>query len=154
MVALLAISFTCFAPPTEEVDLSEHMLKFDIEHRDFTVENLVLYLKLLDSTNYKVIMKQAILETRHFKSKLFKGHNNLFGMKYANKRPNNIKGKAYGHASFEHWTDSVEDYFMWRTYMVNKKHLQTTDYYTFLKKVGYAADPSYIQILKKIKVLS
>jgi flagellum-specific peptidoglycan hydrolase FlgJ len=48
---------------------------------------------------------------------------------------------------YNHWTESVEAYKRFQ----DKKY-KGGDYYTFLKKVGYAEDPHYVWKLKHIKL--
>jgi len=153
--AFLFVSLKCYAPPliyeanTKEIDKLYQLKSFDT--KAFSKENFIAYVTLMDSVNAKPIIQQAILETGWFKSGSFKNYNNIFGMKYANKRANKISGKGVGHAAFNSWTDSVQDYFLWRSHMVKKHNLQITDYYAFLNKVGYAQDVNYIRKLKSIK---
>lgn len=82
-----------------------------------------------------IVLAQARLETGNFKSKLYKTHHNLFGIKY---------GKKY--ASYPNWRASIADY---------KKRISSRykggDYYAFLKKIGYARDKSYTNKLKQFK---
>lgn len=152
-IIFLFISFKCFAPPMEQTnEMDRNMQLRSFNTRSFSKEALLEYIKLHDSVYYKPIMQQAILETGWFKSGSFKNHNNLFGMKYANRRPNKITGKGLDHASFDHWSDSVEDYFLWREYKLKQKNLHISDYYVFLKQVGYAEATNYCATLKKIKV--
>lgn len=153
MIIFLFIFFKCYAPPIEiskEIERDIQLKSFDT--KEFSKENLIAYIKLYDTVYYKPIMQQAILETGWFKSSSFRKYNNLFGMKYANRRPNKITGKGLDHASFDHWTDSVEDYFLWREYKLKQKNLHINDYYVFLKQVGYAEATNYCSTLKKIKI--
>ena len=84
-----------------------------------------------------IVYAQAILETGHFKSVGCLKHNNLFGLY-------NSRAKRYHR--FEHWTESVVAYKKW----IQRRYKPPADYYTFLKRIGYATDPQYIQKLKII----
>lgn len=84
-----------------------------------------------------IVYAQAILETGHFKSVGCLKHNNLFGLY-------NSRAKRYHR--FEHWTESVVAYKKW----IQRRYKPLADYYTFLKRIGYATDPQYIQKLKII----
>jgi len=96
-------------------------------------------------------MKQFILETGHFRSKSFTKYNNISGMKLPRVRPTTAIGTGYGHAAYNHWTDSVDDYLLWQEY--NKDKLASTNtYYQFLSKVGYAENSQYVKLLKRIQV--
>lgn len=122
-----------------------------LENSEFSIKNLVKYLKLKQVNHSKIIIKQAILESGWFKSMLFKKGNNLFGMKVPKIRNTLAIGSLYGHAKYKHWTDSVKDYLIWQTYCLAKiKNID--NYYTFLNSVGYAEDSQYIHILKRINI--
>lgn len=84
-----------------------------------------------------IVYAQAVLETGHFKSVGCLKHNNLFGLY-------NSKAKRYHR--FEHWTESVVAYKKW----IQRRYKPPADYYAFLKRIGYATDPQYIQKLKII----
>lgn len=84
-----------------------------------------------------VIVAQSILETGHYKSKQCTNHNNLFGLYDSyNKR----------YYRFETWQASVQAY----KNKVQYKY-KSGDYYTFLKRIGYAEDPNYITKVKSIE---
>lgn len=84
-----------------------------------------------------IVYAQAILETGHFKSKICKENNNLFGLY-------NSKKKRY--YKFKHWTESVVAYKEW----IQKKYQPPDNYYTFLEEINYASDKKYISTLKSI----
>ena len=86
----------------------------------------------------EIIVAQSILETGHYKSKICLEHNNLFGLY-------DSKNKKY--FSFNSWQESVEAYKK----MIQHKY-KSGDYYKFLKKIGYAEDPDYINKIKGIKI--
>ena len=81
-----------------------------------------------------VILRIAILETGYFKSNKAVNHKNLFGFE---------TGKKH----FSTYEESVLA-FKTRVYSRLKKG---ENFYTFLKRIGYAADKNYIYKLKKIK---
>lgn len=84
-----------------------------------------------------IVYAQAILETGHFKSRVCHENNNLFGLYDSyNKR----------YYSFDHWSDSVIAY----RDMVQYKMIAGEDYYNFLRRIGYAEDPLYIDKLKSL----
>lgn len=84
-----------------------------------------------------IVVAQSILETGHYKSTVCVNHNNLFGLY-------DSKNKKY--YRFNTWQSSVKAY-------KNKVQYKYTngDYYSFLKKIGYAKDPNYINKVKSIK---
>lgn len=169
MIIIFLSSFKCFAPPIEvDLDLKEKERQYQInsfDTKEFTKENLINYIKLHDSINYEIIVKQCILETGWFKSRLARQYNNMFGMMHS-KRKNSIdSGIAYTYSviygektityhpsKYNHWTDSVKDYFLWRDYKLKQKNLHINNYYVFLNQVGYAVESNYCKILKTIKI--
>lgn len=85
----------------------------------------------------RIVTAQAILESGHFKSKVFKEYNNPFGLY-------NSKIKAY--YKFNHWIESIKAY----AEMVEYKYTEG-DYYTFLRELPYAEDERYIDKIKAIE---
>ena len=81
-----------------------------------------------------IVLAQAKLETGNYTSKLCKRHGNLFG----------LKGRK-GYAKFGNWKESVKAYRDWVQYKY-----KGGDYYVFLKKIGYASDPRYIEKVKQM----
>ena len=81
----------------------------------------------------EVVLAQARLETGNFTSQRCKRDKNILGIKH---------GRRY--AVYARWQDCVADY---------KKRISSRykggDYYAFLKRIGYAKDPKYIQKLKQ-----
>lgn len=86
----------------------------------------------------EIVMVQAVLETGHFRSDNCLIHNNLFGL-YNSHRKEYFK--------FDHWTESVKAY----RDMIQYRLKENEDYYTFLKRIGYAEDPKYITKVKNIR---
>ncbi len=85
----------------------------------------------------EIVLKQAILETGWLKcTKCSLNKNNIFGFYYKKK-----------YIAFENWTDCIDYYKRWQD-----RHYKGGDYYQFLKDVGYATSPTYVQKLKQIKV--
>lgn len=103
------------------------------------MDNLVAYLNLTEVSHPEIVVRQAILETGHFKSRVFKRKNNLFGMCQ--------NGKFM---KFNHWTECVDKYkSIIQSKMVKKYH---GCYYAFLTNMGYAEDTKYVSKLKGIKL--
>lgn len=80
-----------------------------------------------------IVLAQARLETGNFTSRRCREDHNLFGMKR--------RGK---YAKYRRWQDSIADYKM----RISSRY-NGGDYYTFLKRIGYAKDQNYIKKLKK-----
>lgn len=118
---------------------------------EFSIELLKEYLELVYPNSSNVVIKQFVLETGWFKSKIFRENNNICGMKLPYKRYTKATGKKYKHAAYNHWTDSVDDYFLLIKYHTDKG-MDTSDYYEFLLNINYASNTSYTDILRCINV--
>jgi len=123
----------------------------ELKRSEFSLDNLKEYLKLRQVKNSQVVLRQAALETGWFTSRSFTEYNNLTGMKVPRKRDHAVKRSGYGHAGFDHWTDSIDDYILWQRYWQAHGYDQD-DYYDFLSEVGYATDPLYLKKLMKIEI--
>ena len=131
--------------------------KFNIENHlrnsEFSIEGLQIAIHYLKLEHPEIVLKQARVETSHFKSNIFKNQKNLFGMKLPKVRKTTAidfiladKGKV---AVYAHWYDSVKDYAI----LVNDFHGAKckADYYKFLVQIGYCEEGSkYIELLKKM----
>lgn len=98
-------------------------------------DGLHLALDYYNVQHSNIVYAQAILETGHFKSRVCKEYNNLFGL-YDSKNKDYYK--------FEHWSESVKAYVDYIQYKYNS----IDNYYDFLLNIGYAEDPEYINKLK------
>jgi len=78
------------------------------------------------------VLKQALIESGHFTSNVFKKTNNCFGFH---------NGKSY--LEFNSIESCVEYYASWQ-----KKYYKSGDYLVFLSDYGYAKDTNYINLLK------
>lgn len=80
-----------------------------------------------------VVLAQARLETGNFTSRRCRVDKNIFGIKHGGR-----------YATYRKWQDCVADY---------KRRISSRytggDYYAFLRRIGYAKDPRYIQKLKE-----
>ena len=104
---------------------------------DLTVENVKAAIIEAGIQHTEIVLKQAILETGWLKcTKCSLTRNNIFGFYYKKK-----------YISFDNWLDCVDYYKRWQD-----RHYKGGDYYQFLKDVGYATSPTYVQKLKQIKV--
>jgi uncharacterized FlgJ-related protein len=101
-------------------------------------EEVRAYMDSIGIAHSVIVLKQALLETGHFKSKLLMDKNNLFAFRYT---------KKYKH--FETWQQSVDYYKIWQDKFYTNKN---ENYYAFLKRIKYAHAPNYIATLKRIKI--
>lgn len=107
---------------------------------ELTIPNLYAEIKRNGILYPKVVLAQAILETGWFRSSLCRNRNNIFGL------TNPHTGKYY---EFGHWTESVRAYLT----KVQYKY-KGGNYLIWLKDIGYAEDPGYIEaIFKVLKML-
>ena len=104
---------------------------------DSPEKDLIKALNYYDVKHPEIVYAQAVLETGHFRSKICKNYNNLFGL-YNSRTKNYYK--------FNHWTESIIAYLNYIQY----KYKPPNDYYKFLTDIGYAEDPEYINKLKRI----
>ena len=103
--------------------------------KELTIENLYAALKRHGIKYPKIVLAQAILETGRFRSRVCNEHNNLFGLRHSK-----------GYYSFDHWEESVIAY----RDKVQYKHRDGEGYYSFLKRIGYASAPEYINKVREI----
>jgi len=90
----------------------------DIENElNFTPEKFGKMVRSVGIIYPDIAIAQSLLETGHFKSKIFNDNNNLFGMKNPSKRNTLSKGTKNGHAYYDSWQDSVKDYKLWQSSM-------------------------------------
>lgn len=92
----------------------------------------------------KIVLAQAILETGWFRSPLCRNQHNLFGL------TNPKTGKYY---EFNHWTESVRAYYTKVQYRYGQKsqiNSSDVDYLKWLRDIGYAEDPRYIQAVVQV----
>jgi flagellum-specific peptidoglycan hydrolase FlgJ len=103
------------------------------------------YIYKQDSLQHKeIVLRQAVLETGWFKSYNCKNRHNLFGFRW---KPWVSENNKMGYIIFDTWEESVDYYVRWQG-----RHYEGGDYYTFLKDVGYATSPTYVEKLKGIKL--
>lgn len=111
-----------------------------------TSNDIYKYLNQIGIKNAEIVMSQCLVETGHLTSKIFKENNNLFGMKEAKQRRTTAIGTKNGHALYKHWHDSVRDYWYYQRAYYNG----VEDYYSFLTRMGYAANKKYIDTVKMV----
>lgn len=118
---------------------------------DFHKDSLKAFIKQLNLKYPDVVYAQTLLESKRYKSRLFRTHNNLFGMKQAGKRPYLTCGTKNNYAYYEDtymagWQLSVIDYAL---YQARYGKAQSKEEY--LKKLeSYAEDESYLLKLKPL----
>jgi flagellum-specific peptidoglycan hydrolase FlgJ len=120
----------------------------NIKGIEFSPENLMAYIKMCGIRFSDIVYAQAVLETGGFKSMIFLESFNLFGMKVASSRPTTALSKSRGHALYDSWMMSVNDYALYQSAFL--RDIRTSeDYLSYLSK-HYAEDPAYVSKLRKI----
>ena len=99
----------------------------------FTREALIEEIKCHGFKYPDLILAQAVLESGHFKSTVFKENNNLFGMRQPRKRYTLCKGSNLNHGVYDNWKVSVEDRMIYDTLYL--KDMTRTQYLRFLDNV-------------------
>lgn len=123
--------------PADPLVLPESM-EFDglLPVSELNLENLYAVLAKYDVKCPRIVAAQAILETGHFTSQLCMEGHNLFGLRHPS------DGSYY---TFDNWEQSVKAYHDDVQYKYNGG-----DYYTFLRRIGYAEDKNYTGKVKRI----
>lgn len=122
----------------------------EVKNKPFSEELLkecMYYEKILHSD---IVLIQSQLETGNYTSTIFKDNSNLFGMKYPFVRETSAIGIMYGHAFYNHWTDSVKDYKLFQEWYMSIGYdigTNSDHYLVFLKCIRYATDKLYIHKL-------
>lgn len=97
----------------------------------------------------EIVFAQTLIETGYFTSDLLYSENNLFGMKYPRIRKTTSSGKSKGgYASYNVWTDSVEDYYLWQKSVLKNKNIDSEEDYLKLLGRIYAEDKKYVDKIK------
>ena len=113
----------------------------------FSLVNLEEYILQLNMYYPKVVIAQAIIESGHFNSKIFKENNNLFGMREAKQRHSIAIGSKNGYAVYNNWKESVIDYaFYQKTYL---SKLNQDEYIKAIQK-RHCSDKNYTKLLNQI----
>lgn len=157
IILFLMLSFTYLNAPENSYFKVGFETYFDyyIERREelrnstFNFYEFQEYLILRNVPNREIVAAQAILETGVFTSLVFYENNNLFGMKQPRVRRTTATGSNRGHATYDSWVDSVDDYILWYNYVTRNRVY--TDYLDFLAYIGYAEDPYYLRKLLTLK---
>jgi uncharacterized FlgJ-related protein len=110
-------------------------------NNDFSKEALAEELKRLNVKYPHIVMAQAMIESGHFQSNIFRSNHNLFGMKEARQRVTTARGTNLNHAYYENWKESVIDYAMFQASYL--KDLKTEAAYLEYLDKNYAEAQKY-----------
>lgn len=125
------------------------VISLDNEKNKFTEEKFIGELKRLNVRFPHIVMAQAIVETGHYKSTVFKENHNLFGMKEATLRINTAKGTQNGHAYYDNWQQSVYDYAFYQCRYLSDIDTEE-EYYLYLSSTYAEAGNGYTNLVKKV----
>lgn len=156
-ISIVIFAVLVFTNGTPEASLGKKMVEYeDITilintsiNEKFSPKELYTYIKELNIKCPKIVMCQAINETR-FCSTVFKENHNIFNMKAARLRPNTQVGFYNNHAVYSNWKQSVLDYAMWQAYVITPEIKTDEQYFDLLVKMHYAESEVYISALKNI----
>jgi len=109
--------------------------------------NIEHWMDVFDIEHKGIVKQQIYLETGNLTSDICLRNNNLFGMRYPRVRETTAIGTRKSHAKYKNYVESIRDYALWQRSMYDGE----TEYYTFLKTVGYAECTEYINKLKYIE---
>lgn len=114
-----------------------------------------VFINYINQSNiqYKdITIKQALLETGHFKSNIFQNNNNCFGMKHPRQRETTSLGGKNNHAYYVDWVSSVKDFELWQKDFIQRNNI--SDSLSYVKRLNevYSENLEYINILEKIKI--
>lgn len=151
ILAIIAVAFSVFGltiQSTKHDSTESEVMIIMAEQNKFSADKLAGMIKELNFSFPEIVYAQAILETNHFKSRIFKENNNLFGMRQAVKRITKAHYTQYDYAYYKNWIESLDDYALYSsTYLFPLK--TENDYFNYLSQ-NYAEDTQYIAKLKHI----
>lgn len=141
-----------FAPlsPNLLFEAKKFSFYLDVKDKPFSEELLKECMYYEEIEHSDIVLLQSKLETGNYKSIIFQDNNNLFGMKHPSVRETTSIGILYGHAYYDHWTESVKDYKKFQEYYMSRGYdigYNSDGYLSFLKWIGYAIDNRYIHKL-------
>jgi uncharacterized FlgJ-related protein len=114
----------------------------------FSFDNLVKMINDLNIRFPHIVMAQAIIESGHFQSNVFRTNHNLFGMKQARARCTTARGTELNHAFYDSWKESVYDYAFFQSRYLND--LRTEEAYLDYLDRNYAEAPNYDKAILRV----
>lgn len=115
-------------------------IKQYLENQDIALEDSIILseLKANDILFPEIVLAQAHLETGNFTSNICKENHNLFGIKYINRKPYQVK-ELNNHCYYNSYKDCIKDYKLTQKFYLNnidKKYAEDSNYTDKLKKVN------------------
>jgi len=133
----------------EHMPVEEKMMVITQAHdSSFSQAKLVQMLKDLNVRFPHIVMAQAMIESGHFQSNIFRTNHNLFGMKQARMRCTTAKGTNLAHAYYDNWKESVYDYAFFQSRYLHD--LKTEAQYLEYLDRNYAEAKNYDAAIKRV----
>lgn len=133
----------------EHMPIEEKMLVItQAQDSSFNQAKLAQMLKDLNIRFPHIVMAQAIIESGHFQSNIFRTNHNLFGMKQARMRCTTAKGTNLAHAYYDNWKESVYDYAFFQSRYLHD--LKTESSYLEYLDRNYAEAKDYDAMIKRV----
>jgi flagellum-specific peptidoglycan hydrolase FlgJ len=133
----------------EHMPVEEKMMVItQAKDSSFSQAKLVQMLKDLNVRFPHIVMAQAIIESGHFQSNIFRTNHNLFGMKQARMRCTTAKGTNLAHAYYDNWKESVYDYAFFQSRYLHD--LKTEAQYLEYLDRNYAEAKNYDAAIKRV----
>jgi uncharacterized FlgJ-related protein len=103
-----------------------------------------------------IVFAQSVLESGHYKSRVYSSNNNIFGMRLAKLRKTVATGQNRGYAVYKTWEKSIEDYYLYQNFLFRNKKMERNEYLNHLEKTyseGYGYKNKLLKIMIKYKNL-
>lgn len=132
-----------------EID-SESIELVSLFYNKISKEELVYFEILSQNIEYPdIVFAQAILESGYMSSTIYLENNNLFGMRFPERRPTVALYPNKGYSLYECWIKSIEDYKIFQDFLFRKRKKTRDEYFDYLSRL-YAEDSNYVFFVKKI----
>lgn len=129
---------------TLEQEIGHYMLQPNSEVNDSI---LYRFLKSNDVWFPEILLAQAKLESGNYNSSIYRGNNNLYGMKECSKRQTTQTNIKNGYGVYNNWQLSVLDRILWDAFTFRERPTED-EYFEALK--SYAQDTNYIAKIKSM----
>jgi hypothetical protein len=116
-------------------------------NNSFSKEKLFLEIDKYSFKYPDIVKAQALVESGHFGSPVFKQNNNMFGMREAMIRISTAEGSNLNHAYYADWRYCVADRALYEAQYLSK--LTKEEYFSYLDQV-YAEGKGYSKLLKQV----
>lgn len=139
VIAGFVIFLEMFISPCNKAEHGDRIKNIELS------DEILSYILDLRIENAYLVYAQARLESANFTSVIFKENNNLFGMKFPERRPTTAIGVNRGHAVYKDWRHSVIDYALMQA--AYYRGLNRKEYLDKVMPV-YSTDSTYRKILE------